>query len=44
MLAVIFVCVTIGLLARRIGMREQIAIVAVAITMTGLYFFTRRFM
>lgn len=45
MLAVIFLCITLGLLARRIGAREQLAIVAVAVTMTGIYYvFARRFM
>lgn len=44
MLAVIFVCIAIGLLAPRIGMREQLTVSVIAVAMTCLYFFTRRFM
>jgi hypothetical protein len=44
MLTVIFLCVALGLLAPRIGKREQLAIVAMATTMTGLYYFVHRFM
>jgi hypothetical protein len=44
MLAVLFVCIALGLAAPRIGAREQLAIVIIAVGMTGLYFFTRRFM
>jgi len=44
MLAVIFVCIALGLLAPRIGTREQVAVGAIAVAMTCLYFFTRRFM
>ena len=43
MLAVIFVCIALGLLAPRIGRREQLAVVVIAVAMTSLYFFTRRF-
>ena len=44
MLAVIFVCIVLGLLAPRIGTREQLAVGVIAVAMTCLYFFTRRFM
>jgi hypothetical protein len=44
MLSVIFACVGIGLLSRRLGAREQVAIVVLATAMTALYFFTTRFM
>lgn len=44
MLFVIFLAVALGLIARRLGLREHLAIVVLATTMTGLYFFARRFM
>jgi hypothetical protein len=44
MLTVIFLCVALGLLAPRPGKREYLAIVLLATTMTGLYFFVHRFM
>ena len=44
MLAVIFVCIALGLLAPRIGTREQLAVGAIAVSMTCLYLFMRRFM
>jgi hypothetical protein len=44
MLAVIFLCVALGLFARRIGGREQLAVVVIATMMAGLYFFAQRFM
>jgi len=44
MLAVIFVCIVLGLWAPRIGRREQLTVGVVAVAMTCLYFFTRRFM
>jgi hypothetical protein len=44
MLTIIFLCVALGLLAPRIGMREQLAVVMMATTMTGLYYFFTRFM
>lgn len=45
MLAVIFVCVALGLLAPRVGAREQMTVVLIATTMTALYyFFGARFM
>ena len=44
MLCVIFLCVAVGLLAHRIGPRERMVVVALASVMTGLYFFTTRFM
>jgi hypothetical protein len=39
MLLVIFLCIVLGLLAPRLGSREQLAIVLVATAMTALYFF-----
>ncbi len=39
MLAVIFLCVAIGLLAPRIGRREQAGVVLLAVIMTALYYF-----
>jgi hypothetical protein len=44
MLAVIFVCIVLGLSVPRIGTREQVAVGVIAVAMTCLYFFTRRFM
>jgi hypothetical protein len=44
MLTVIFVCVALGLLAPKLGRREHLAIVVMATTMTGLYYFVQRFM
>ena len=44
MLAFMFVCVALGLLARQVGRREQLAIAMLATAMTGLYLFTNRFM
>jgi hypothetical protein len=44
MLTVIFLCVALGLLAHRLGGREQLVVVVIATTMTGLYFFAQRFM
>lgn len=44
MLAVIFLCVALGLFVRRLGVREQLLVVVIATTMTGLYFFAERFM
>jgi hypothetical protein len=44
MLAVIFVCIVLGLFSPRIRTREQLAVGAIAVAMTCLYFFTRRFM
>jgi len=45
MLSVIFSCVLLGLVARRFGAREQIAVVILATGMTLLYlFFSARFM
>jgi hypothetical protein len=44
MLLVIFACVGFGLLSRRFGGREHLAVAALAVAMTGLYYFTTRFM
>jgi hypothetical protein len=44
MLAVLVVCVAIGLLSPRFTVRTYWYIAAVATTMTGLFFFTTRFM
>ena len=45
MLAVIFLCIAIGLLAPRFGTREHLAIAFLATTMTALYLFlAERFM
>ena len=39
MLAVMFMCVALGLLARRFGARQHLAVVVLAIAMTVLYLF-----
>ncbi len=44
MLAVIFLCVGLGLFVRRFGWREQLLVVVMATAMTGLYYFGQRFM
>ena len=44
MLAVIVVCVAVGLLTARFGSRTYLYIGGIATTMTGLYYFTNRFM
>lgn len=44
MLAVIFLCVALGLAVRRVGGREQLTVAVIAAVMTSLYFFVRRLM
>jgi MFS-type transporter involved in bile tolerance (Atg22 family) len=44
MLAVILVCVAVGLLTPRFQARTYVLIGGVATAMTGLYYFTTRFM
>jgi len=44
MLAVIVVCVAIGLLTPKFHQRTYLLLAGVATTMTGLYYFTTRFM
>jgi hypothetical protein len=44
MLAVIFLCIVLGLLAPRLGAREHLAVAALATAMTALYLFANRFM
>jgi hypothetical protein len=44
MLAVMVLCVALGLFARQLGTREQLVIVVIATTMTGLYYFVQRTM
>jgi arginine exporter protein ArgO len=44
MLAVILVCVAVGLLTPRFQIRTYMLIGGIATTMTGLYYFTTRFM
>lgn len=44
MLTFLFLCIALGLLARRLGLREHAITVAMATAVTGLYFFARRFM
>ena len=44
MLAVMVVCVAVGLLTRNFGTRTYLVIGGIATTMTGLYYFTTRFM
>ncbi len=39
MLMVIFLCIGLGLLARRIGVREHLMIAVLVTFMTGLYLF-----
>ena len=39
MLAVIFLCVALGLLAPRLGVREHLIVAFIAMLMTALYFF-----
>lgn len=44
MLSVILLFVLVGLLAPRFGKREHAILAALATLMTGLYFFSTRFM
>jgi hypothetical protein len=44
MLTVIFICIALGLVFPKPGRWQNLAIVVSAITMTGLYYFLRRFM
>jgi hypothetical protein len=44
MLLVIMVCVAVGLLSPRFESRTYLLIAGIATLMTGLYFFTNRFM
>ena len=44
MLAVIVVCVGVGLLTPQFHKRTYLLIAGIATTMTGLYYFTTRFM
>jgi MFS-type transporter involved in bile tolerance (Atg22 family) len=44
MLAVIVVCVAVGLLTPRFQSRTYLLVGSIATTMTGLYYFTTRFM
>jgi MFS-type transporter involved in bile tolerance (Atg22 family) len=44
MLAVIVICVAVGLLTPRFQSRTYLVMGGIAITMTGLYYFTTRFM
>jgi hypothetical protein len=44
MLAVILICVAVGLLTPRFHARTYLLIAGIASTMTGLYYFTTRFM
>jgi hypothetical protein len=42
MLTFIFLCVAVGLLARRFGARQHMLVVFLAATMTALYFFVSK--
>jgi MFS-type transporter involved in bile tolerance (Atg22 family) len=44
MLAVMVVCVAVGLLAKNFESRTYLVIGGIATTMAGLYYFTTRFM
>ena len=44
MLAVIFLCLGVGLLGSRFGPAEHLALVFLAVVMTALYFFSARFL
>jgi hypothetical protein len=44
MLTVIFSCLAIGLIVRRVGVREHLLILGIATVMTFLYFFVGRTM
>ena len=44
MLGVIFLCIALGLVARRLGIREHLGITFLATVMTALYFFSKRAM
>jgi hypothetical protein len=44
MLAVMVVCVAVGLLTPRFHSRTYLLIAGIATTMTGLFYFTTRFM
>jgi peptide deformylase len=44
MLGFLFACVVVGLAARRLGVREQVLVAALAATVTALYYlFGERF-
>jgi hypothetical protein len=44
MLTLMFACITVGLLAPRLGRREHLLVAAFATIATILWFFFRRFM
>ncbi len=44
MLSAILICVAVGLLSLRFTRRTDLIVAAIATAMTGLYYFTNRFM
>ena len=44
MLAGMFACIVVGLISRKPGRWQHLVVVFIAVTMTGLYYFARRFM